>query len=106
MTWTSSWTQIGPSKTVVGTALFCDLSVVWWKVEWNVTQERSAGLVQTATRSAKYLGRPAPLGKEELWAATSSYGEQVAIFAENAEVARRPVAHGRSVFRFRSNMLK
>ena len=36
MTWTSSWQQLGSRKTLIGAALFCDLSVAWWKVEWDV----------------------------------------------------------------------
>ena len=45
-------------------------------------------------REAKYLDCPEPLSAEMLWDACSTYGEQVAQFAERAEAGGVPIARG------------
>ena len=96
MTWTSSWQQLGTQKTLVGAALFADLSVCWWKVEWDMNDERRPGFLSggSVRRSARYMDTPAEFGADELWDACSTYGEQVAQFAEEAERRGLPIAHG------------
>lgn len=94
MTWTCSWRTYGSNKTLTGAALFSDLSVLWYKVEWDMSRERQAGFAAQVKKEARYLDRPEPFAAEELWYACSTYGEQVALFAENAERQGRPVGHG------------
>lgn len=94
MTWTSSWRQLGNKKTLIGSALFSDLSVLWWKVEWDISQEHRPAFVSQVQKQARYLDRPEPFQAEELWYACSTYGEQVALFAEQAERAGLPIGHG------------
>ena len=96
MTWSSSWQQRGNAKVLIGTALFCDLSVAWWKVQWDVQEEQTRGFAQSTRvrREAKYLDCPDPLPAEQLWDACSTYGEQVAQFAERAEQGGVPIARG------------
>lgn len=96
MTWSSSWQQYGNAKTLIGTALFCDLSVAWWRVQWDVQEEQTRGFAQSGRvrREARYLDGPAPLAAEQLWDACSTYGLQVAQFAESAERGGVPIARG------------
>lgn len=98
MTWSSSWQQYGNAKTLIGTALFCDLSVVWWKVQWDVQEEQTHSFAQSrrVRREAKFLDQPDALPAEQLWDACSTYGEQVAQFAEAAERGGVPIARGES----------
>lgn len=94
ITWTSSWQQYGNEKTLVGSALFCDLSVAWWRVQWDASKERDRGFCHSVSRQAKYLGRPAAFAAEQLWEACSTYGERVALYAERAEQSGLPIANG------------
>lgn len=94
MTWQASWSQRGSQKALTGVALFADLSVCWWKLEWDVNEERSPNLLQRVRREARYLDRPAAFSAEQLWDACATYGEQVAQFAEKAEREGVPIAHG------------
>lgn len=94
MTWTCSWRQLGNNKTLVAAALFSDLSVLWFKVDWDVSKERRPDLLSSVQKQARYLDRPEPFSAEELWYACSTYGEQVALFAEDAERRGVPVGHG------------
>lgn len=96
MTWTSSWSSYGTAKTLVGTALFSDLSIAWWKVEWDDATRNRPNFMSTVQKEARLLRCPAPFSAEELWHACSTYGEQVAAFAEGAEQRGVPVGRGRS----------
>lgn len=95
MTWTCSWRTSGSQKTLTGAALFCDLSVVWWQVDWDTSHERRPGFASQVQRRARYLDCPEHLEAEQLWYACSTYGEQVATFAEQAEAAGLPIGHGK-----------
>lgn len=99
MTWSSSWSQRGSSKCCIGTAIFCDLSMAWWKVEWDASVERRPDIGLCVKKQAKYLPRPASFPAMQLQQCAATYGEQVARFAEAAERARRPIAHGELVLR-------
>ena len=94
MTWTCSWRTHGNNKTLTGAALFSDLSVLWYKVDWDMSQEHLSGFTAHVQKQARYLDRPEPFAAEDLWYACSTYGEQVALFAEGAERQGRPVGHG------------
>jgi len=94
MTWQASWSQRGQQKALTGVALFADLSVCWWKVEWSVNEEHLPHFLDRVAREARYLDPPHSFGSEELWEACATYGEQVAHFAEEAERNGVPIAHG------------
>ena len=100
MTWTSSWHTAGSQKTLIGAALFSDLSVLWWQVAWDIAQERKPGFLSHVQRQARYLDRPGPFEAEDLWHACTTYGEQVALFAEQAERGGVPIGHGEYSLRF------
>lgn len=85
---------MGTRKTLIGSALFSDLSVAWWRVEWDLLREHSPNFPNTVSRQAKYMDGPAPFEAEELWDACYTYGERVAQFAEQAESNSVPVADG------------
>lgn len=95
MTWTCSWRTLGTQKTLTGAVLFCDLSVVWWQVNWDTTYERQPGFASQVQKQARYLDCPDAFDAEELWYACSTYGEQVALFADRAETAGLPIGHGK-----------
>lgn len=98
MTWTCSWRVSGSDKTLIGAALFSDLSVLWYKVDWDTNQEHRPGFASRVHEQARYLDRPDPFPAEDLWYSCSTYGEQVASFAEDAERRGVPVGHGEYLF--------
>lgn len=59
-----------------------------------MNQERRPSFVSNVQKQARYLDRPEPFPAEDLWYACSTYGEQVALFAEDAERQGMPVGHG------------
>jgi hypothetical protein len=74
--------------------MFSDLSVLWWKVDWDTRQEHRSGFASQVQKEARYLDRPDPFDADNLWYACSTYGEQVAGFAEQAEARGLPIGHG------------
>ena len=59
-----------------------------------MSNEKRSGFLDTIHRRAKYLDAPAPFQAQQLWQACSTFGEQVALFAEEAERRGRPVGRG------------
>lgn len=72
-----------------GGALFEDLSMAWFKVEWDARSPN-----QVTSRTARYTDRPDPLDGQSLFKAYEAYSEGIAIFAENALQSQQPVGRG------------
>ena len=83
--------QLGSQKTVLGCALFSDLSMLWYSVAFNIAQASDPSRTQ---RQARYSPRPEPQSHDQLVAANASYGEVIAQYAEAAEQAQQPAGRG------------
>lgn len=77
-----------------GSALFADLSMVWFSVSYPLQGESAPNDTRTVVREARYLPRPAPLDRAALVEAHEMYGETIASFAEGYADAGEYCARG------------
>ena len=70
-------------KTIHAGILFSDLSMCWYSVSFSTTSHSDPNDTRAVVRSAQYLPRPAPQDKDTLIAASETYGETIAAFAES-----------------------
>ncbi|KAI0052415.1 hypothetical protein FA95DRAFT_1569254 [Auriscalpium vulgare] len=92
MRWTGSTGMSFKTTTQTGSALFGDLSAVWYTVAFpRSSTDPNDPHIQ---RSAQYVPPPLPLQCDALIAASKTYGEQVAAFAESYAGTGRYVSRG------------
>ncbi|KZT58073.1 hypothetical protein CALCODRAFT_259471 [Calocera cornea HHB12733] len=84
------WSSYGDEMTRIGYVLFADLSVLWYRVQWN-SQRHDPNSVQ---REAMYRPPPEPWSSDLLRWANELYGEELVAFAENSEAAGQPIGRG------------
>ncbi|EJU04535.1 hypothetical protein DACRYDRAFT_20245 [Dacryopinax primogenitus] len=84
------WSSYGDAMTRIGYVLFADLSVLWYRVQWD-SRQRDPNSVQ---REASYRPPPQPWAGDLLRWATELYGEELVAFAEAAEASGQPVGRG------------
>lgn len=81
---------LGSQRTLQGSALFSDLSCLWWHITWKSNNPTATVEVQIA-----YCERPSSWDDEErLVEASKGFGEWIAGFAEDAVQRRAPVGDG------------
>lgn len=86
----SSWMYSGNNYTLLGCALFADLSHLWWKISWDSTRPASTVKSQVAYREP-----PSSWNDEErLTEASRGFGDWIAGFAETNAANRTPVGDG------------
>lgn len=82
--------SLGNTHTILGCALFADLSFLWWKISWDAS--RPAATVQS---QVAYREPPVAWADEErLSEASNGFGDWIAGFAETNEANRTPVGDG------------
>jgi len=84
------WSSYGDQTTRVGYVMFADLSVLWYRVQWN-SKRHDPNSVQ---REAMYRPAPEPWSGDLLRWANELYGEELVAFAEAAEAAGIPIGRG------------
>ncbi|KAH9915325.1 uncharacterized protein B0H18DRAFT_940000 [Fomitopsis serialis] len=88
-------TQPDPYTAVFhGSALFADLSIVWFSVSYPLASESDPNDTRTVRREARYLPRPSPMDRGALVEASETYGETIASFAESFVDAGEYCARG------------
>lgn len=92
---TATVAQTEPYRaTFCGSALFADLSMVWFSVSYPLTGESDPNDTRAVVREARYLPRPASLDRAALLEAHETYGETIASFAEGYADAGEYCARG------------
>jgi hypothetical protein len=90
VTYSMSSMYRGNDHTLVGGALFADLSCLWWEISWNSTNPS-----KTVKRQVAYREPPGSWNDEErLVEASRGTGDWIAGFAELNERNRTPVGDG------------
>ncbi|PSR72998.1 hypothetical protein PHLCEN_2v11102 [Hermanssonia centrifuga] len=90
----SAWEMRGPSKTVFGGAIFADLSMCWYSVQFPTTAKSDPNDSRTVHRKAQYFPCPAARDQATLVEAHETYGETIAAFAESFEGTGQYCARG------------
>lgn len=93
-TWTASWSTRGPMKTIYAGFLFADLSMCWYTVSFSTAAHADPNDTRAVTRTARYLPRPSAQDRDTLLAASETYGETIAAFAESFDGTGQYCARG------------
>lgn len=86
--WKCSTSYTGTSNEMIGSVFFSDLSFLIYSVKWDSNRSETFEIV------VEYKDIPATLDQESLKAASATYGNVIAEFAEDAENSGKPVGDG------------
>jgi len=84
-----TWRTSGLKKEARCYALFSDLSIAWWRMEWQMTNPTRSLTIETRFRPS-----PGAWGRDDLITASKLYGDVIARFAENAVRNEQHVGRG------------
>jgi hypothetical protein len=92
--WSAYWSAQGSRKTIYAGILFADLSMCWYTVSFSTASTTDPNDARSVVRAAKYLPRPPARDQATLVAASETYGETIAAYAEGFEGTGQYCARG------------